>query len=61
MSMIIVCLTYNSKEQTLSFELNNKFLDCKLINIPNCDDNGGLFWCVGHYRAYLIGRARKNP
>ena len=43
-----MCMIYNSKEQALSFELNTKLLDFKISNIPNCDDNGGLYWCIGH-------------
>ena len=40
-------LIYDSKEHTLSFEWNDKLLSYKLINIPDCDENGGLFWCFG--------------
>ena len=48
-------LIYDSKEHmyTLSFEWNGKLLSYKLINIPDCDENGGLFWCQSVHFAVL--------
>ena len=43
----IIGLIFNSNRRILEFELNGKKLDSKLTNIPNCDNQGGLFWCVG--------------